>query len=236
MGMSKASVAGVETGRNKLTFDQLLTAHKVFNVDPVYLLSGEGEMFRRPKERPFLEISTVEEPKRPYLIKGTPLVTIAAYASYSTGDQTRHDLPIVRIPGLQDEETRVFEVSGDSMEPLLLHGDFIACTKLQAASQLRSGLIYVVVSADHGVSVKYVRQTVNAIRCLSHSPDHDAYNIPLEDVLELWEVQVRITRNLLGTGMTSQPVNEASNVQVERVENALNQLLNIVKHPQKRPL
>jgi phage repressor protein C with HTH and peptisase S24 domain len=225
IGMSKASVAGVETGRNKLTYDQLQTIYKVFNVDPLYLLTGEGDIFRQTKYSPTPNTSQIKNTKHKYLIKGTHLVTIEAQAGYSTGEQPQTNLPIVIIPGIQDEDSRVFEVSGDSMEPLLLHGDFIACTKVQEARQLRTGLIYVIVSKDHGISVKYVRLTVNAIRCLSHSPTFEPYNIPLDEVLELWEVQVRITRNLLNTGIATQPINQASTAHVDRVEKAVSKLI-----------
>lgn len=216
LGVGKSTIAAIEAGRNKITYDQLQTLVGTLKVNPYYLLNGEGEMFETSSQSSNSKVRLIEG--------GSPLVTVSARASYSEGSQNSIELPVVKIPGIQDDQAQVFEVEGDSMEPLLSDGDFIACSKLTEARHARSGLMYVVVSKSHGVVVKNVQFSPRSLRCVSQSPEVAPFSIPVSDVLELWEVQVRITRHIYNHSVIVSAMNNATSMRVARVEEGIGKL------------
>jgi phage repressor protein C with HTH and peptisase S24 domain len=133
------------------------------------------------------------------------LVPASAQAGYAEGWSDEHPprLSEVLIPGIQDEGARVFEVSGDSMNPILMDGDYVACTRVEDARHIRDGLIYVIVSR-YGVSVKHVRVVEDHLLCTpENTHGFEAFEMQVEEVRELWEVKIRITRHIL-TGRLQQ--------------------------------
>jgi hypothetical protein len=173
-------------------------------------------------------VTEIDNKKAPYNMKGdlkafefpfSTLVTIDAYASYTEVPGDQSNLPTVVIPGLQDDSSRVFEVKGNSMEPILSHGDFIAGTRLENNHQIRDGLIYVVVSKPHGVSVKYVKEQQNKIECTSeNSLEFIPFYIDFDDVIEIWEVRMRLTKHILSNRNLKIPPSKIRNeAQVETI-------------------
>lgn len=45
IGLKKATMSAIETGRNALTDANIKAIHREFNVDYIWLTTGEGEMF-----------------------------------------------------------------------------------------------------------------------------------------------------------------------------------------------
>lgn len=128
------------------------------------------------------------------------LVPASAQAGYAEGWSDEHPprLSEVSIPGIQDENARVFEVSGDSMNPILMDGDYVACTRVEDARYIRDGLIYVIVSRN-GVAVKHVRVVNDKLLCTpENTHGFEPFEVPFEEVRELWAVKIRITRHIIG--------------------------------------
>ncbi|RME99050.1 MAG: S24 family peptidase, partial [Bacteroidetes bacterium] len=190
--------------------------------NPMYLLSDDETMFMTEGYTPQIAADYSVE----YRTQRCVLVPISAQAGYAADwqDEPKPRLQEVIIPGIQDEQARVFEVSGDSMDPILVHGDYVACTRVEKQHYLRDGLLYVVVSQSHGISVKYVRLGQHGLRCYSENEGaFPAFEVRYEDLSELWEVRVRITQHIVAGRFEQQrmvPGNGTS-----KVEELLTQLL-----------
>jgi len=198
LGIRQSSVAAIEGGKkSKLTLDQLEIIIKKYNINPLYLLADDEHIFI---DRSNDKMSAFNEPQVPYKLNDLDLtcylVPISAQAGYAEGDDQRR-LPQVVIPGVHDNNARVFEISGDSMDPVLLHGDYVACVKLDDPCEIRDGIIYIVVSRSAGVTCKYLRVTERGLRCLPENiASYAPFELDWDDVRELWEVHVRITRHI----------------------------------------
>lgn len=112
------------------------------------------------------------------------------------------ELPPVRIPGFDEGFFRVFEVSGMSMHDTLFPDDLVICQKIDDPAEIRDDRVHVIVTRNDGVLIKRVLNRLSRSQKLILTSDNNAngnyppMSIKMKDVLELWYVQGRITRQL----------------------------------------
>ena len=136
-----------------------------------------------------------------FLYSGHLYIPEAAHGGYAEGfaDAGYAELGVYALdfPGLP-RPGRTFEVSGNSMEPILAHGDLIVCSQVDVPQSLREGLAYVLVSATAGVSVKYLRRGRDHVLAIpANQQDYSPVRYDLGDIRELWLVEWRVTRHFL---------------------------------------
>lgn len=125
------------------------------------------------------------------------LVPANANAGYSVGWPDQVDqVDTVVIPGVSGE-ARTFEISGDSMAPVILHGDFVACKRVEHLRDLRDNQVYVLVSKSEGIQCKYLQAYAEGIRCIPASPHYREFVVAYDDVKEIWEMAKRITSHVM---------------------------------------
>ncbi len=124
------------------------------------------------------------------------LVPVQAHAGYAISypDEELNDLKEIQIPGVVGM-ARTFEVAGDSMSPVLESGDYVVGVPVEI-DQVSTSDIYILVSRETGVTIKYLQRLGENYRCKPANPAYDHTIVPLEDVGELWRVHLRITPHL----------------------------------------
>ena len=95
----------------------------------------------------------------------------------------------VNLPNIP-EGCRIVSVSGDSMQPVIRSGDFIAVRELSNLQQIFWGQIYVVVLDDYCM-VKYVRrhQDPDMVILRSENPNYDDMEVRRSDIRDMMFVQ-----------------------------------------------
>lgn len=110
------------------------------------------------------------------------------------------------------------------MLPHLFDGDFVACTRVDHPDEIRDGLIYVIVSRTQGIAVKHIRAHSNGLRLLpANMKGHQPHDLPLDEVRELWEVQIRITKHILSGAIERQLM--GSSRRMDRLEAVVEKML-----------
>ena len=105
----------------------------------------------------------------------------------------------VNIPGIEGE-ARTFEVAGNSMEPVLVAGDFVVCDRVEQAQDIKEGVVYVIVSKA-GLWVKYCKVVDDQIQLISANVlEYMPFSIPGEEIQEIWRPKLRITKQLEASG------------------------------------
>lgn len=216
LGIKQSTYSHMEIGeRSNLSIDHMHTLLKKFGVNHLFLLEGKHPMYSRD----------VTHSDQAVIQAGCYLVPVAAQAGYADGSSDRENdrLPRVVIPGFEGANAMVFKVEGESMFPIIQDGDYVACTRIERPSQVRDGLIYVVVSRTSGLMIKYLQARRNSIRCISHDViNFKTYELDFEDIREIWEVQLRITKKINNHGFDTQSI--GSNSRVDRLESLVDQL------------
>ena len=126
------------------------------------------------------------------------LVPASAYAGYALewSQETPESAHFIEVPGITGE-ARTFEVDGDSMEPVLYDGDFLSCKPVEKAINIKNGYLYCIVSKSTGPQIKYVQLGRTSLKMIPANRGYQTYEIDLDDVMEVWEGVVRITRHLV---------------------------------------
>jgi transcriptional regulator with XRE-family HTH domain len=120
------------------------------------------------------------------------VVSQRAKASYLAGFSDPDfigELPRFSLPFLPaDKKHRVFQVDGDSMEPIP-DGAWIVCSYLEDWTGIKDGEKYVIVTVQDGVTFKLAYNLIAEGRKLllcSSNPAYRPFEVPVEDIREVW--------------------------------------------------
>ena len=125
-------------------------------------------------------------------MKGTPVYDIDVTAGSLSRPMMfadEHIVGAVNMPNIS-QDCRIVRVSGDSMNPVICNGDFIAVRELTNMSQIFWGHVYVVVLDDYRM-VKYLRKHPDQDKVIlrSENPRYDDMEVYRSDIKELLVVQ-----------------------------------------------
>jgi SOS-response transcriptional repressor LexA len=91
---------------------------------------------------------------------------------------------------------RAFEIIGDSMLPTP-SGSIIVGQKIDDLEEVKQNAAYIVLSRNEGIVYKRVSRNPkakNKLTLTSDNPAFQPYNINADDVLEIWQAQIVITK------------------------------------------
>ena len=124
---------------------------------------------------------------------GTPVYDVDATAGVASGRNelfsNENIVGWVNLPNMSPH-CRIVRVSGDSMAPVIMDGDFVAVRELSNINQIYWGQIYVVQLDDFRL-VKYLRRHTdpNMVVLRSENPNYDDMDVRRSDIHELLLVQ-----------------------------------------------
>ena len=117
---------------------------------------------------------------------GTPVYDVDATAGMTSGRNelfaSENIVGWVNLPNMS-RDCRIVRVSGDSMAPVIMDGDFIAVREMSNPDQIYWGQIYVVQLDDFRL-VKYVRRhsDPNMVVLRSENPNYDDMDVRRSDI------------------------------------------------------
>ncbi len=124
---------------------------------------------------------------------GTPVYDVDATAGAASGRNelfaSDNIVGWVNLPNVSPN-CRIVRVSGDSMAPVILDGDFIAVREVSNPNQIYWGQIYVIQLDDFRL-VKYLRRHTdpNMVVLRSANPEYDDMDVRRADIHEMLLVQ-----------------------------------------------
>ena len=176
------------------TYDYELLFAKCKDLDPSWLLTGEGEMLRSSfgegSESKVCQQVTMDP------TVGTPFYDVDFFGSFTEifNDQTVAPACYIIVPGFE-KATVWCNVTGHSMEPKISHGDIIAlheCT----IDDIQYGEIYAVV-LDTIRTIKIIRRGSSPDTLLYvpiNKPAYEDQEFPTSRILKVFEVVGSISK------------------------------------------
>lgn len=151
-------------------------------------LGVSGEWLRTGRDVPFPRSGAGSRETEP---EETPVYDVdvtAGCVPLSRMLTREHVIGSVRLPGLSPL-TPLIPVSGDSMEPVIRSGNYVAIREV-SVDTISWGYIYVVILEDYRL-VKYVRRHPDPGKVILHSanPNYDDMEIRRSDILGLYLVE-----------------------------------------------
>ncbi len=128
-----------------------------------------------------------------------PFVPVKAAAGYLAGyadPEFVDELNTFTLPMLAGGNYRAFEIVGDSMLPTP-SGSVIVGEKVEKIDDLKNDSACIVVSRNEGIVYKRVQKhgrSKDKLTLVSDNPVYHPYTVRTEDVLEMWQAQMVISR------------------------------------------
>lgn len=200
IGITQTSLSQIEGEKNGISYDVYKAIVSRFNIDPLWLMDGEGEMIRSEQARQssgaiplVVQIDSDQE-------ENIVVVDKKAAAGYLQGQQDPSyiaKLPSFRLPGFYGKTYRAFEITGDSMLPGIHPGDMVVGGYEESLTQIRKQHVYVVVLHDGSIVAKRINPLGdNTYELVSDNAAYDPYAVTAGDIAQLWHVDARITKDI----------------------------------------
>jgi transcriptional regulator with XRE-family HTH domain len=164
----------------KITLDELLLKD----------ISGAKGSTYLEKRRQLKMSSNVAE------IQYVPVKAAAGYLAGYADPEFIDELNTFTLPMLGAGSYRAFEIVGDSMLPTQ-SGSVIVGEKIEDLDSVKTSNTYIVISRSEGIVYKRVlknNRSKNKITLVSDNPTYQPYQVNAEDIIELWQAQMIITK------------------------------------------
>lgn len=210
IGIKRSLLGAYEEGRADPRLNNLQNMAKEFGVSVDLLISKDvSNMTRQELQRLVEEQSKALPPDEKLKVlsitvdqqdrENIELVPQKAAAGYLNGyadPEYLEELPRFQLPMLPGNGTyRAFEITGDSMLPLL-SGTVVIGQYVESYKDIRNGKTYVLVTSKEGVVYKrafnYVEEN-GKLFLVSDNKTFSPFEVAIEDVLEIWEAKAFIS-------------------------------------------
>ena len=201
IGIKRSLVGAYEEGRADPRLNNLLRMSEVFNVSVDTLISkvvselSDEELHQQEEGSARILAITVDKDDN----ENIELIPQKASAGYMNGyaDPTYiENMPKFQLPMLPKNATyRAFEISGDSMLPLL-PGTVIIGEYVENVAHIKNGKTYILLSREEGIVYKRVFNYVEEngkLFLVSDNKSYSPYQVDAKDIIEVWESKAFIS-------------------------------------------
>lgn len=196
--IKRSLIGAYEEGRAepRLELLQKMAALGGYSVD---ILIGRDLSQMKPYEKKALQgkdvmVVTVDEQSR----NNIELVPVKAAAGYLNGyadPEYIKELPRFKLPILKQGTYRAFEISGDSMLPIL-PGTIVIGEWVEDISQVKNGKPYILVTSKEGIVFKrlfnYLQES-GKLFLVSDNRQYAPYQVDGAEVIEIWSAKAFIS-------------------------------------------
>lgn len=130
------------------------------------------------------------------LIHLVPVKAAAGYLAGYADMEFLDELNTFTLPMLSSGQYRAFEIVGDSMLPTP-SGSVIVGEKVENLEDAKTNQAFIVVSRTEGIVYKRLEKnnrTKSKVTLVSDNPAYKPYQVNSEDILELWQAQMVISK------------------------------------------
>jgi transcriptional regulator with XRE-family HTH domain len=131
------------------------------------------------------------------LIHFVPVKAAAGYLNGYAQDEFIDELNTFTLPMLSGGEYRAFEIIGDSMLPTPSGSVIVGQRTGNDLDEIRNNHAYIVVSRTEGIVYKRILKDDDArsrLTLVSDNPAFQPYQVNAEDILEIWQAQMVISK------------------------------------------
>lgn len=199
LGIKRSLIGAYEEGRAEPKLELLQKMAEVFSISVDDLIGKEftaetvlpDKKFVRGKD---VVIVTVDSSDRDN-IEFVPQKAAAGYMNGYADTEYVKELPHFRLPMLKQGTYRAFEISGDSMLPLL-PGTIVVGEYVDDLRNIKSGKTYVLVTHREGIVYKRVFNYLEdngTLFLVSDNRQYAPYQLSGADVMEVWMAKAYIS-------------------------------------------
>ena len=189
--LTRSRYVSYEDGRSEAPYEVLIKISKYFNISIDLLLTVDirkyplEDILRLPDNRIVLPV--VVDKLGNNSIEIIPQKASMGYLSGYTDPGYIEGLQRISLPFLTNGKYRAFPAKGDSMPPFK-DGSYIIGKYVEKTEDLKPDKTYIFVTLNEGISYKrLLSQKENSIRVSADNPLYKPYDIPLSEIVEIWQ-------------------------------------------------
>ena len=193
LGVSKAYVNSLFTGKREFGKQQAETWSNLFGLSSSWLLTGEGNMLKKD-DKTILRKDVIEKGENNY--KLVPIVHIDSVggmrSNNSITDEPQYIEGYIPFVNAHDDDKAIFQ-SGTSMIPTIPPGSIMQLREVKNWREYFGyGNIFVIELTDGRRITKEVRRydenPKDYVLCVSHNPDVAPEELPKSMIASVWKV------------------------------------------------
>lgn len=196
----KNTTADIERGRTKLSGEIIKELLKQFNINPLWIYGESNQKHLSLHQVNVMpKVITVDSEGNDNML----MVNQRAAAGYPQNIQEsgwHKNLPAFNLPlpEFRNATYRGFQIEGNSMEPNLEAGEWVLGKAIDNLSHVNEGKIYVIITYDSVLVKKIYRFPNNPskISLVSINPDYPPFELKVNEIQELWQVNSKLTFSL----------------------------------------
>lgn len=198
LGIGKAALSMIETGRASLTTRNKNILVQELNVNPDFLETGRGQMFNaEPDLQAYRHRTDNSLPLQSvplYSVEGT-----AGLVPLFTDSSSNKPVNYIHIPNLPKCDGAIY-VAGDSMYPLLKSGDIVLYKQLSDLGDIFWGDMYLLsieIDGEEYITVKYIQKADKEgyVKLVSQNPHHADKDVAIDRIRAIALVKASIRMN-----------------------------------------
>ncbi len=193
MNVTRSRIGSYEEGRSAPTIEFLIHLSDYFKIPIDILLRND---LTKAQDTSFIEVGNkrvlfpiMVDENNENLIEVVPVKATAGYLAGYDDPEYIEQLQKIKLPFLPTGKHRAFPIKGDSMLPMK-DGSYVVGRFIEDRNDIISGKTYVLLTLNDGMVYKRVYnqiETNGTLRLVSDNTLYEPYEIPIDEVLELWE-------------------------------------------------
>jgi len=199
LGIKRSLVGAYEEGRAEPRLELMQKMAEIFSMSVDQLIgqdfSSGAEPVVKSYERGKDVLVVTVDAEQKHNIEFVPMKAAAGYLNGYADVEYVKELPLFSLPNLRQGTYRAFEISGDSMLPLM-PGSIVVGEYVENLKNIKNGKTYILVTEREGIVYKRVFNYLDengSLFLVSDNRQYAPYQLRGEDVLEVWAAKAYIS-------------------------------------------
>ncbi|HCZ35640.1 MAG TPA: transcriptional regulator [Cytophagales bacterium] len=199
LGIKRSLVGAYEEGRAEPRLELMQKMAEIFSMSVDQLIgqdfSAGAEPVVKSYERGKDVLVVTVDAEQKHNIEFVPMKAAAGYLNGYADMEYVKELPLFSLPNLKQGTYRAFEISGDSMLPLM-PGSIVVGEYVENLKHIKNGKTYILVTEREGIVYKRVFNYLDengSLFLVSDNRQYAPYQLRGEDVLEAWAAKAYIS-------------------------------------------
>jgi transcriptional regulator with XRE-family HTH domain len=199
LGIKRSLVGAYEEGRAEPRLELMQKMAEIFSMSVDQLIgqdfSSGAEPVVKSYERGKDVLVVTVDAEQKHNIEFVPVKAAAGYLNGYADMEYVKELPLFSLPNLKQGTYRAFEISGDSMLPLM-PGSIVVGEYVENLKHIKNGKTYILVTEREGIVYKRVFNYLDengSLFLVSDNRQYAPYQLRGEDVLEAWAAKAYIS-------------------------------------------
>lgn len=199
LGIKRSLVGAYEEGRAEPRLELMQKMAEIFSMSVDQLIgqdfSSGAETVVKSYERGRDVLVVTVDAEQKHNIEFVPVKAAAGYLNGYADMEYVKELPLFSLPNLKQGTYRAFEISGDSMLPLM-PGSIVVGEYVENLKHIKNGKTYILVTEREGIVYKRVFNYLDengSLFLVSDNRQYAPYQLRGEDVLEAWAAKAYIS-------------------------------------------